>query len=174
MLFTEKGDKSLPTIILLHGNGLSDWSWDRVVKELQEEYHIVTPIIDGHGEDFETEFTSIEDLADKLIQYIDRYQYGKVFAIGGCTLGAQIVIDILSKRNDIAQYAIIESPLIYPIKLPSSTMNSLSFKVAYKLAKKSWFAKLQAKSLNIPKELYDKFFEDNKKITKTSILCIFT
>ncbi len=61
MLFTEKGDKSLPTIILLHGNGLSDWSWDRVVKELQEEYHIVTPIIDGHGEDFETEFTSIEN-----------------------------------------------------------------------------------------------------------------
>lgn len=38
MLFHETSDTSLPTILLLHGGGLSDWSLQPVVELLQENY----------------------------------------------------------------------------------------------------------------------------------------
>lgn len=49
MLFKEFGGKSLPTVFLLHG-GLSWWSLIGIIELLEKKYHIVTPIIDGHGE----------------------------------------------------------------------------------------------------------------------------
>ena len=58
MIFTEVGSRAHSTIILLHGGGLSDWSWKGVAEALVERYHVVTPVIDGHGEDGRTEFHS--------------------------------------------------------------------------------------------------------------------
>lgn len=79
MLFKETENKSLPTIILLHGGGLSWWSLKPIINQLQDKYHVVTPVIDGHGEDgFET-FVSIEDSATKLINYIDNNCYDPIF-----------------------------------------------------------------------------------------------
>ena len=48
MLFKEFGDVKKPTVILLHGGGLSWWSLQPVIALLEKEYHIVTPIIDGY------------------------------------------------------------------------------------------------------------------------------
>jgi len=66
MKFKEFGQSDLPTIILLHGGGLSWWSIKNVIDDLQQNYHVVTPIIDGHGDDGDTIFVSIEDSASKL------------------------------------------------------------------------------------------------------------
>jgi pimeloyl-ACP methyl ester carboxylesterase len=49
MLFKEFGNPNAPTIILLHGGGLSWWSWKNVISLMAPEYHIVTPVIDGTG-----------------------------------------------------------------------------------------------------------------------------
>ena len=67
MLFKEIGVKGNPTMILLHGGGLSDWSLQGVVEKLKNEFYVITPIIDGHGEDGHEDFVSIENSATKLI-----------------------------------------------------------------------------------------------------------
>jgi len=59
MIFKEFGQKGLPTIILLHGGGLSYWSLNNVVKNLVDDYHVITPILDGHGDDWDNTFISI-------------------------------------------------------------------------------------------------------------------
>lgn len=71
MIFEETNNKDFPTIILLHGGGLSNWSLQNIVDQLQTDFHVVTPIIDGHGDDGEEEFISISDSATKLTSYID-------------------------------------------------------------------------------------------------------
>lgn len=115
MLFKTFGQINAPTIILLHGGGLSWWSLKPIISELEPDFHIVTPIIDGHGEDGENPFVSIENSADHLIEYIHTQCGGKVFAIGGLSIGAQILTEILSSNEKITEYAIVESALVIPI-----------------------------------------------------------
>lgn len=171
MIFREMGNPVLPTIILLHGGGLSWWSLQNIVKQLQTDFHIIIPIIDGHGEDGHEEFVSIEDSAYKLIQYIDKHYGGRVYAIGGLSIGAQIVTEILSVRSNISQYAIIESALVYPMRGLKTLIGPI-YGLFYGLIKQKWFAKLQAKALCVPNSMFKIYYQDSLKITKKSLINI--
>jgi pimeloyl-ACP methyl ester carboxylesterase len=171
MIFTETNNKDFPTIILLHGGGLSHWSLQNVVNELQSYFHVVTPIIDGHGVAGEETFISISDSATKLISYIDTQCNGKVFAIGGLSIGAQIVTEVLSQRENIAEYAIIESALVYPIK-DTIEMTIPVYKLCYGLLKKRWFSKIQAKTLCVSPDMFERYYEDSMKISRQSLINI--
>jgi pimeloyl-ACP methyl ester carboxylesterase len=171
MLFKETGNKESPTIILLHGGGLSWWSLKCIAEILQSDYHVVTPIIDGHGENGEETFISIEDSAKKLLDYIDSQCQGKVFALSGLSIGAQIVTEVISLREDIAQYTIIESSLVYPIK-GTTALTVPTYKLCYGLVRKKWFAKMQAKTLFVPQNMFEQYYTDSLKISKESLINI--
>lgn len=169
MRFKEYGDRQLPTIILLHGGGLADWSLKNIVESFKEKYHIVTPIIDGHGEGGEDNFISIENSSEKLLNYIDTHLNGRVFALGGLSIGAQIVIETLCNRLDIAENIIIESGLIYPIKGTNIFMAPI-ISMSYGLIKQRWFSKMQSKSLFVPDELFEQYYNDSLRMTKESLI----
>jgi len=171
MLFIENGKMELPTIILLHGGGLSYWAWADIVELLKDDYHIVTPIIDGHGEDGENNFISIEDSAKKLIDYIKSQFKGKVFAIGGLSIGAQIVIEALSQKDDIAQFIILESALVMPIAW-TKTLTVPAIRFSYWLIKYYWFSKMQAKALYVSANMFEQYYRDSLKISKISLVNI--
>lgn len=169
MLFKEFGNKNMPVIIFLHGGGLSWWSWKSQIEALQKDYYIVTPIIDGYGDDWNNTFVSIKESAEQVINYIKGDCNGKVFAICGLSIGAQIIVEILSQECDIAENAVIESALVYPMKM-SSKLTVPMCKLCYGLIKKRWFAKLQAKQLNVPDELFENYYEDSLRMTKESLI----
>lgn len=169
MLVKETPNKQLPTIILLHGGGLSYWSLQSVVDELQSEFHVVTPIIDGHGASGDEEFISIQESARKLIEYVDTACNGKVHAIGGLSIGAQIVVEALSQRTAIAEYAILESALVYPIK-GTAFLTVPTYKLFYGWIKKRWFSRLQAKSLCVPDDKFEQYYEDSMRMSKQSLI----
>lgn len=171
MIFKETSNVQMPTIILLHGGGLSFWSLQSIILQLKSEFHVVTPIIDGHGEDGDEEFVSIQDSAGKIIEYIDTKCNGRVFAIGGLSIGAQIIIEVLSQRANIAEYAILESALIFPIK-GTEIMTVPTYKLFYGLVKRRWFSKLQAKTLCVPTDMFEQYYQDSLKISKQSLINI--
>jgi len=169
MLFQETGNKNLPTIVLLHGGGLSCWALANVVELVKANYHVVTPIMDGYGEDSNHDFVSIEDSAEKLIRYIEEQCNGKVFALGGLSIGAQIVTEVLTQREDIAEFAVLESALVLPIK-GTKALTVPTFKLSYGLIKKRWFAKMQAKALFIPDAMFEQYYSDSLKISKQTLI----
>lgn len=114
MKFHEFGGRKLPHVLLIHGGGQAWWDYLRQARMLSLNYHVILPTLDGHGEEYMTEYVSTEDSAGKIIKYINESCGGSVFAIGGVSLGGQIVIEILSQRPDIAQKAIIDGSLCYP------------------------------------------------------------
>lgn len=171
MIFKETGHNDFPTVIFIHGGGLSDWSLMPVVNEFQKKFHIITPIIDGHGEAATETFTSISNSAAKLIHFIDTQCNGQVFAIAGLSIGAQIVTEVLSQRNNITQYAIIESALVYPIK-GITNFTVPSYQIFYGLIKQKWFSKLQAKSLCVPSNMLEIYYNDSIKMSKQSLINI--
>ena len=168
MIVKEYGKSNKDIIILLHGGGLSWWNYEEVSEILKSDYHVILPILDGHsGSD--RDFTSIENNANEIIEYIDNNYNGNVKLIGGLSLGAQILLDILSKRDNICEYAIIESALVCPMKMTNILIES-SINMSYGLINKKWFSKLQFKSLKIKKELFDKYYIDSSNITKNNMI----
>lgn len=169
MIFKETGHNDFPTMIFIHGGGLSDWSLKPIVDEFQKKFHVITPIIDGHGEAAAETFVSISNSAAKLIHYIDTQCNGRVFAIAGLSIGAQIVTEVISQRDDITQYAIIESALVYPIK-GIITFTAPAYQMCYGLIKQRWFSKLQAKSLCVPADMLETYYNDSIKMSKQSLI----
>lgn len=131
----------------MHGGGLSWWNYEAAAKSLQKDYHIILPILDGHAGSDDS-FTTIEDNATKIIAFIDAHFAGSVLLIGGLSLGGQIVLEILSQRNDICKYAIIESAMVIPSK-GMHAMIKPAFGSCYGLIQRKWFSKLQFKSLSL-------------------------
>ena len=168
MIVKEYGKSNKDIIMLLHGGGLSWWNYEEVSEILKSNYHVILPILDGHsGSD--RDFTSIESNANEIIEYIDNNYNGNVKLIGGLSLGAQILLDILSKRDNICEYAIIESALVCPMKM-TNRLIELLINMSYGLINKKWFSKLQFKSLKIKKELFDKYYIDSSNITKNNMI----
>ena len=75
----------------------------------------------------------------------------------------------MSKRDNICEYAIIESALVCPMKMTNRLIES-SINMSYGLINKKWFSKLQFKSLKIKKELFDKYYIDSSNITKNNMI----
>ena len=114
MKFHEFGDKNLPSILLIHGGGGSWWSYLRQARLLSHNYHVILPTLNGHGEEYQEDYISTEDSAQEILNYVRQNYDGKLFAIGGVSLGGQIAREILSLDSDIAEKAIIDGSLCIP------------------------------------------------------------
>ncbi|MDC7124262.1 MAG: alpha/beta hydrolase [Spirochaetales bacterium] len=168
VIIKDFGNKNNKKIILLHGGGLSWWSWGPIIDILQKKYNVITPIIDGHAEDGENTFISIDDTTNKLITYIDENFNGQIFLLCGLSIGAQIALNILSKRNDICKYSVIESALVKPIKFLKSLLLPMA-RFSYPLIKQKWYSRLQAKTLFVPTDKMDIYYADSCKMSKQSL-----
>ena len=168
MQYVEYGKGNHDTILLLHGGGLSWWNYEEAAKLLQKDYHIILPILDGHAES-DKPFTSIEGNAIEIIEFIDTHFEGSVLLMGGLSLGGQILLEILSQRNNICKYAIIESALVSPSKL-THAMIKPAFGSCYGLIKYKWFSKLQFKSLKIRSDLFEFYFRDTCAISRKDMI----
>ena len=158
MNYVEYGKENSDVIILLHGGGLSWWNYKEVAERLQTDYHVVLPILDGHA-GCDKQFTTIENNALDIIEFVNSKLGGSVIMMGGLSLGGQILLEILSQRKDICKYAIVESVLVIPSKFTYSMIKP-AFGSCYGLIKYKWFSKLQFKSLRIKSNLFDEYYKD--------------
>ncbi len=154
--------------MLLHGGGLSWWNYREVAEKLSSDYCVILPILDGHAKS-SCDFTSIEENAERIIKFIDERFGGSVLLIGGLSLGGQTVLEILSQKRDVCQYALIESALVVPSKF-THAMIKPAFGSCYRLIKHKWFSKIQFKSLRIKQELFEDYFRDTCDISKPNMI----
>ncbi len=162
MKTVEFGKENRDTILLLHGGGLSWWNYREAAQRLQKEYRIVLPLLDGHaGSD--RPFTTIEENAAEIVSFIDARLGGSVLLIGGLSLGAQILLEMLSVRGDICAYALVESASVVPSRLLNASIGP-AFGMSCGLIKNRRFAKLQFKSLHMQPALFEDYYRDTCRI----------
>jgi len=168
MKTVEFGKQHNDVIMLLHGGGLSWWNYKAEAELLKDQYHVVLPILDGHaGSD--SDFISIEKNASRLISFIDKEFGGSVLLIGGLSLGAQILVEMLTQRNSICQNAVIESASVIPSKLTNALIKP-TFSLSYGLVKKKSFAQMQFDYLHIRKDLFEDYYRDTSQISKENMI----
>lgn len=164
----EFGKQNTETILLLHGGGLSWWNFRGIARLLEERYHVVLPVLDGHAGS-EDAFESIEANAGRVAAYIDESCGGHVLAVGGLSLGAQVAAALLAERPEICEYAVIESASLYPSRLTHALIEP-SFSSSYFLIRYRWFSRLQFRALHIQDALYEEYYRDTCRITKRDMI----
>ena len=80
----------------------------------QKNTVLFLPTLNGHGEEYQLDYVSTEDSALEILDYIKANCGGKLFAIGGVSLGGQIAIELLSSDSEIAEKVIIDGSLCIP------------------------------------------------------------
>ena len=168
MKIREFGSDNKEMIILLHGGGLSWWNYRKEAELLQSDYHVVLPVLDGHAES-DRSFSSIEDNAAEIIDLIDERYDGSVLLIGGLSLGAQVLLEMLSQRAGICRYALVESAAVVPSRLTNILIGP-SFGMSYGLIRNRRFAELQFKSLHMNEDLFEDYYRDTCLIKKADMI----
>lgn len=101
MKVVEYGEKQPQVVLLLHGGGLSWWSYREVAHRLQAHYHVVLPVLDGHAESG-VPFVSIEENAARLICYIEERFGGAVLAAAGLLWAVRFLLKCWPKESGFA------------------------------------------------------------------------
>ena len=112
--YQEYGDKSASLMLFLHGGGVSDWMWDKQIQYFTH-YHCMVPILPEHGLNNDGINFSIKGSAEELIKLIEEKARGKKVILIGFSLGSQVMIQILSMKPDLIDFAIINSASVRPI-----------------------------------------------------------
>ena len=168
MKYKEYGKGNTRDVILLHGGGLSWWNYREESELLNNDFHVILPILDGHaGSD--THFTTIENNASEIIDFIKEHLNGKVFMIGGLSLGGQILLEMLSQQGDICKHALAESAMVTPSNVTNLLIKP-SLGCSYPLVKKKWFSKIQFSSLHIKEDLFDDYYRDTCAVDKDDMI----
>ena len=179
MKFHEFGDKNLPPILLIHGGGSSWWNYLRQARILSHKYHVILPTLNGHGEEYQKDYISTEDSAQEILNYVRQNCGGKLFAVGGVSLGGQIAMELLSLDSDIAEKAIIDGSLCIPQPRLARSCNLLVSLFGKLMFSKS-ACKLQLSIMNkiypqlaYPDEIKNYFIEDLPRTPIKTLVTIY-
>lgn len=156
--FKETGNKSAKTIVFIHGGGISGWMWD---KELDyfKNYHCIVPDLPEHGKSTNEGQISIMESSKIIADIIRKHTYDGKAHVVGHSLGAKIIVNLLSTSPEVVDHAVIASALFRPIPLMKLTHKKFIYDLTVSLLKAEWVLNLQVKMFKFP----DKISSDNLK-----------
>ncbi|MHA6260115.1 alpha/beta fold hydrolase [Sporosarcina sp. CAU 1771] len=170
LAYQEYGDRDAPLLLFLHGGGVSSWMWDRQVQHFTD-YHCVTVDLPEHGKSTGNEQFTIKDSSLQVIKLIEKVASGKVITVVGFSLGAQVLIQMVSTKPDLVDYAFINSALVRPTRIGRVFINPL-VNMSYPLIKNRTFSKLQAKTLYLGKEHFEKYYTESCQMKRHTLVRI--
>ena len=169
MKYKEYGKENSKTVVLLHGGGLSWWNFRREAELLQGDHRVILPVLDGHaGSD--RHFSSIADNAAEIISFVNSNLGGRVYLIGGLSLGAQVLLEMLSQRGDICEHAFVESASVIPSGGVARALVRPAVSCSYPLIGHKWFARLQFGALKMDGSFFEDYYRDTRAIAKTDMI----
>ncbi len=118
MTIHEYGKENKQVIVLLHPSAVM---WDYfayIVPLLKDDYHLIIPAIPGYNEENPSEnFTSVEEIADNLAQWLISHGIQTVDLLYGCSMGGAILIRMFAERK-VKYLNVVCDGGITPYQLP--------------------------------------------------------
>ncbi|MDD4797237.1 MAG: alpha/beta hydrolase [Eubacteriales bacterium] len=116
------GPQDAPALLFVHDLGLGPWMWKPMLARFGNAYQILTAAIGGHPPWEESPFAGIEQEAITALEQCDALCGGRVKALCGTGLGAQIALTMLCLRPALADCALLESVSIVPLESAAERM----------------------------------------------------
>ncbi|SEO43685.1 Pimeloyl-ACP methyl ester carboxylesterase [Paenibacillus sophorae] len=167
--YKEYGNPSAPLMIFIHGGGVSSWMWDKQIQYFTD-YHCLVPDLPGQGKSVIYGKFTIQSCAEMLIELIESKAMGKKVIAIGFSLGAQILIAMLSIKPDLFDCSVINSALVRPFPLEKLWIALI--KLLLPLIKNRTFSKIQAESMYLEKEYFETYFQESLLMSKDTLVNI--
>lgn len=108
----KKADNNTPTLILVHGVGISHRYFVPTGEHLAPFYTVYIPDLPGFGKSTKPSYSlTIRQLSDTLADFIDTTQAKRVILLGN-SFGCQVVVDCLVNHPQKAIGAILVGPTV--------------------------------------------------------------
>ncbi len=143
----DSGPREAACVVLVHGAGMAGWMWKCQMEALSGWRLIVVDLPD-HGLARAEPFTSIAEVADGVAAWVGK-SLGRVHLVGH-SLGARVVLEILSRRPEVARSAVISSALVRPSRLVSWMSNHTLNRMSLWMLQNAAIAKMQALQFGFP------------------------
>ena len=168
----ETGPLTAPTLVFLHGGGVGGWMWESQVAGLSSEYHCLVPDLPEQGKSWKIGPFSMSDAARRVADLIrTRTDRGKAHVIG-LSLGAQTLVELLSRNPELVDHAIVNSASLRAI--PGMGLTNLLVKMYSPFKNTDVLIRANMKSLGVPAQYFPQFREDTRQITTTALIHILT
>ncbi|GAA2831623.1 alpha/beta fold hydrolase [Leucobacter komagatae] len=154
-------------VLFLHGGGVAGWMWRPVLDVLAGGLRAIVPDLPGHGSSGSVDYVSHDETLARLADLIrDRAPRG--VTVVGFSLGGQLALRLASEHPELVRAALVVSAETTPAPAQAATLALL--RASAPLAKREWFAKLQARQLGVPATLLGRYITDSARVSEATLL----
>ena len=115
MEFHLYGEPTNPTLLLIPGLGVSHEIFQPLVGLLQDRFCIIACGVDGFLIGKPSKFTSIDDQARQVIDYVKDRHDGRLDAAYGLSLGGKILSRVLERDEIAVSHAFLDAAPLLPL-----------------------------------------------------------
>ncbi|GGJ73277.1 alpha/beta fold hydrolase [Deinococcus aquiradiocola] len=161
------GPPDAPAVLLLHGGGLSSWSWQEQRPALHG-WQTLTPDLPGHG--LSPGPFSLAGAAAHLAALLEHTGPARVI---GLSVGSQLALTLLAQRPDLIHSALLSGTLALPTRLGawlSGPPNDLLTRLTWPAHTGPTTLTLQRLAMNLPARHAHHLARDARTVTRQTHL----
>ena len=117
MTIHEFGQVHDEVVVLVHPSVVMWDYFEYVIPLMQEHYHLIVPALPGYDTESGSDFTSVEQIAEELADWLITHDHREIACIYGCSMGGAVVTRFLADRKVKVRSAVIDGG-ITPYQLP--------------------------------------------------------
>ena len=113
----EFGIENEETILLVHPSVVKWDYFEYVIPLLEKKYHLVVPALPGYDFETDSDFTSVEQIASELNEWLKAAGIDEVYAVYGCSMGGSIALLVTLGQLIPIRHCVMDGG-ITPYQLP--------------------------------------------------------
>lgn len=112
MNYLKYGDKNNKSIVLIHGMATTATvCYERILPFLRE-YYVILVEVDGHIPRDDSPLVSLADACTDVERYINTELGGKVYCLGGFSMGGTMATEIMARGNVNIDYGFLDAAFL--------------------------------------------------------------
>jgi pimeloyl-ACP methyl ester carboxylesterase len=157
------GPDGAPSILFLHGGGVSGWMWEPVASRLATDYHCLIPDLPDHGRSLASGPFAIAAAVEYVAALVRAQAHGGRAHVVGISLGAQVGLHLLATDPRVVESAVLSGTLVR--SSPGARLATLLMRLYAPVRGVPLLVRANMRVLGIPNEYLPRVREDTRLLT---------